>query len=203
MILRVFLPAISALALLFGAQNTTCPDDYSPSTFEEAPDELIDWIDEHFTQAKIPFPPKRSDLTRLGLSLQDNGSYIRADSILHSKFGQYPLKSGLWRVEFPGSGIVIFHLLIIEPEPLGEIRAFNTINDALGGIFNDYDDEAYKMRMLPEDRRFRIGERFFTINVHIYGVNNDASALKRTVEDFIFTSYDSLIQKMRRCMERR
>jgi len=202
MIRRAFLLAISAGLLLYAAGSAPCPDDYPPASFEAASEELMDWIDEHFTEVGIPFPPERNALTRLGLTRQSDGSYLRPGSLIRRGGRRYPWHRGLWKVEFPGDGIVVYHLLVKEPERLEAIRAFNTVNDAVGGLFGDYDDEAYEMRMLPEDPRIRIHGHFFTLNARIYGLHDDATDLNRTVEDFIFTRYDTLIDTYRQCRKR-
>ena len=198
MIRRVFLPVISAGILLYGGMPI-CPDDYAPASFEEASDELTDLIDEYFTDAGIPFPPPKERLRSLGLVPKGGGIYLRPGSLIRRGRNIYPFAPGIWKVEFPGDGIEIVHLLIREPQRLTEAEAFNTYNDRVGGLFADYDDQAYGLRMLPEDVRQHSQGRYFTLNVRIYGVADDATDLNRTVADLIFTDYGRMVQRYRQC----
>ncbi|ADV46610.1 hypothetical protein [Nitratifractor salsuginis] len=201
MIRRAFLPVISALLLQAGGRGE-CPDDYTPASFEEASDELLDFVDEYFTDAKLPFLPSKSDLKRLGLVRIKPGLYQRPDAMIQSGRRRYPYRSGIWRVEFPGEGITIVHLLLKEPRQLSESEAFNTINDSVGDLFADYDNRAYILRMLPEDVRQKVGDKYITLNVHVYGVRDDATELNTTVADYILTDYSKLVGKYLECVKK-
>ena len=201
MIRRAFLPVISALLLQAGG-SANCPDDYTPASFEEASDELVDFVDEYFIDAKLPFLPGKRELKQLGLLPIKAGLYQLPDAMTKSGRGMYPSRAGIWRVEFPGDGIEIVHLLVREPRQLAESEAFNRTNDAVGGLFADYDNGAYILRMLPEDVRQKINGRYVALNVHIYGVIGDATELNTTVTDFIFTDYGTMVERYRECRKK-
>jgi len=208
MIRRAFQPAISLLLLLglfpllsaSPAPKVLCHDSYSAASFEAADDDLQEFIDEYFHDAKIPFFPGQKQLKKLGLLPKGKGVYQKP-YVLQKAGGhrRYPVTPGLWRVVDLGGGVWEDHLLIREPQRLAETQAFNTYNDLLGEPFADYDDQAYIMLLQPEDVRRRFEGHFFTINVHIYGLRDDATALPRTVSDVILTDYTAWVEQNRQC----
>ena len=202
MIPRVFLPVISA-ALLLAAPQAPCPDDYTPASFETAEDELTELLDEYFTDANISLPPTPSQQVRLGLRPVAPGLLEIPDGTTRSGPRRYPIRPGLWRIENPGGGIHIIHLLLKEPRQLAETEAFNTYNDLLGDLFADYDNPAYEMIMLPEEVRRRWRGHYLGIGVRLYGIRGDATGLGTTVADLILTDYTSLVNLYRHCREER
>jgi len=201
--IRRLLPVLVSTIFLLQGGAPVCPDDYAPASFEEASDALNDLIDEYFIDAGIPFPPPKTALRSLGLHPLGTGVYQRPGSLIRRGRSRYPFHPGLWRVEFPGDGIEVFHLLIREPERLTETEAFNTYNDLVGGLYADYDNRAYELRMLPEELRQRSHGRYFTLTIRIYGVVDDATDLNRTVADLIFTDYGRMVERYRQCRRQR
>ncbi len=204
---RAFRHAISGLILLAVSSPlwaTTvpvrCHDNYSAASFEEAGESLAEFIDEYFTSAHLPFLPAKPDTAALGLSPAGSGIY-RAPDALHFGGGHrlYPTRPGLWKVADLGGGIWEYHLLIREPQALTETQAFNTYNDLLGEAFADYDDQAYAMTLQPEDVRRRHSDRYFTLNVTVYGLRDDATQLSRTFADVILTDYTTWVKQNAHC----
>jgi len=210
MIRRAFRHAISGLILLtvapalWAASTPTvpCHDNYSAGSFEEAGDDLVEFIDEYFTSAQLPFLPQKPDMKSLKLPAQGGGIY-RAPDALHPGGGHrlYPTRPGLWKIIDLGGGIWEYHLLIREPQLLAETQAFNTWNDLLGEPFADYDDQAYAMTLQPEDIRRQYEGRYFTLNVTVYGLRNDATQLPQTYADVILTDYTTWVKQNRQCRQ--
>jgi len=177
-----------------------CHDSYSVASFEKANDDLQEFIDEYFHDARIPFFPTKKQLKNLGLLPKEKGVYQKPHALKRAGgHRRYPITPGLWKAIDLGDGVWEYHLLIREPQCLAETQAFNTDNDLLGEPFADYDDQAYIMLLQPEDVRRRSMEHFFTINVHVYGLRDDATALPRTVSDVILTDYTAWVEQNRRC----
>jgi len=201
---RAFLPVISAL-IFWGTNQTLpamplCHDDYSAGSFEEAGEELEEFIDEYFTADRLPFLPDKSSILTLGLRPRGNGLYQKENALAPGGgHRHYPVQPGLWKAIDLGSGIWEYHLLIREPQQLAETEAFNTCNDLLGDPFADYDDPAYGMTLLPEDIRRQFAGHYFTLNVTVYGVRGDATGLLQTVTDITLTDYTPWVQQNETC----
>jgi hypothetical protein len=182
--------------------SAPCHDDYAAGSFEESGDDLHEFVDEYFTSARIPFLPQKTDNTSLGLLHQADGTYRLPDA-LHYGGGHrlYPVRAGLWKIAKYDAGVRAYHLLVCEPYPLTQSQAFNTWNDLLGEPFADYDDGAYGMTLQPEDVRRKIADRFVTINVTIYGLQGDATELKRTCADVVFTDYTAWVERNGQCRQ--
>ncbi len=204
---RAFRHAISELILLAvssplwaASVSAPCHDNYSAASFEEAGESLAEFIDEYFVSAHLPFLPARPDMAALKLPPAGPGIY-RAPDALHTGGGHrlYPTRPGLWKVVNLGGGIWEYHLLIREPQILSETQAFNTYNDLLGEAFADYDDQAYAMTLQPEDVRRQYRDRYFTLNVTVYGLRDDATQLPRTFADVILTDYTAWVRQNTRC----
>ncbi len=200
---RAFRHAISLALLgtlsLWGGP-AGCHDDYSAGAFEEAGDDLREFVDEYFTAAHIPFLPTRSDLTKLHLQPQESGIYRLPDALREGGGNRrYPFRPGLWKVQDLGSGIWQYHLLVREPQRLAQTEAFNTWNDLLGEPFADYDDDAYGMTLLPEAIRREVEGRYITFDVTLYGLTGDATGLPRTVADVVITDYTPWVRENAQC----
>ncbi len=184
--------------------HQTCHDSYSAASFEAANDDLQEFIDEYFHDAKIPFFPGEKQLKDLGLVPKGKGLYQKSHALKTAGgHRRYPVTPGLWKAVDLGGGVWEYHLLICEPQRLAETEAFNTDNDLLGEPFADYDDQAYIMLLQPEDVRRRFEGHFFTINAHIYGLRDDATTLPFTVSDIILTDYTAWVEQNRRCLAQR
>jgi hypothetical protein len=183
-------------------QTPSCHDDYTANSFETAEDNLAEFIDEYFIAHKIPFLPTKKNIISLGLASTTSSpdTYMATNAMLSAGGGRnYPSKAGVWKIYFSNKDISQTHILIKEPQRLGENRAFNTYNDLLGDIFADYDARAYIMTSQPEDLRYRYNGTYFTINISIYGTTSDATSLPKTVADVVLTNYTSWVHKNKEC----
>jgi len=197
---RIFLLVTSSTLLLLAAK--TCPDHYNPRWFEEASDELVLIIDEYFTDRNISFPPQLQEVKKLGLKKVSNSLFQLPQATRDYKEYRFPVHPGIWRYEQYKEGITVTHLLLKEPEKLSEIKAINTYNDLLGAYWGDYSVTAYRMRLTPEDTRIRYQNRYFELNVDLYGLKNDATPLKQTYADIAIRDYTAQVNAFIRCEER-
>ncbi len=195
---RRFVLGLFLLIGMRGNAASICPDDYPPRSFPEAEDELASFLDEYFPEAGLSLPPTPNQLRRHGLRPVSDG-WALPDALHRVGKRSYPLHPGLWRVSYPGRGLVVLHILVRDPASLSESEAFNTYNDLLGDLFADYDDPAYGMTLLPEGVRRRWRGRYLGITVRIYGVRDDATGLKRSVGDVILTDYSPWVHRYLDC----
>jgi hypothetical protein len=210
MILRAFRLVISGATLLMlsapilaaPTQAAPCHDNYSAGSFEEADEDVQEFIDEYFVSAKIPFLPEKKAYAALKLLRQPGGEY-RLPNALQKGGGNrlYPTQPGLWKILDHGTGVREYHLLIREPQQLAQTQAFNTYNDLLGEPFSDYDDQAYALTLQPEDIRRTFDGRYFTINITVYGLRDDATQLLQTVTDVILTDYTTWVHQNTLCQQ--
>jgi hypothetical protein len=180
-----------------------CHDHYSAASFEEADDEVQEFIDEYFVSAKIPFFPEKKGYATLKLVRQSDGVHQLPDALQKGGGNRfYPTRPGLWKIVDHGTGVREYHLLIREPQQLAETQAFNTYNDLLGEPFADYDDQAYALTLQPEDIRREFDGRYFTINITVYGLHDDATNLSQTFTDVILTDYTTWVNQNTQCQQR-
>jgi len=196
---RIFLPAISLSLLLLAREH--CPDHYNPKWFEEPSDELILLIEEYFEDRNISFLPSVEEIQQLGLKPLGSGVWQLPKSTKAYHDLRFPIRPGLWRYEEAKGGISTTHLLIQEHTRLSEIEAINVYNGLLGAYWNDYDVDGYEMRLKPEDSRIRYKTHYFELNVKLYGLKNDATALERTYTDILFRDYTRQVAAFIECKE--
>ena len=195
---RAFLLAIS----LAGSLMASCPDDFTPESFEECSDEMAEFMNEVFNDRNLTLPLDADSMKKAGLKPVGVKQYEKPGSRHRYKTLSIPVLPGLWRVERDGE-LTILHTLLREPERLPETRAFNTYNDLLGGLWNDYDARAYGMTMMPEDRRVNCLGRYLGVSLKIYGTREDALDLNRTAADLILIDYTPMVRRYERCRKKR
>ncbi len=200
MIRLISLLAISSL-FIFGA-GKACPSHYDPDRFEESSDELALYIDEYFIDRSISFPPTKHDLIRLGL-IYDNmaNEWLLPSSTVSYKELSFPVKSGIWKQKIFKESIIVTHLLTNEPIRISELDAINIYNGLLGAYWNDYRVDGYEMTLMPDDVKIRYKQRYFELNIYIYGLKNDATNLPKTYMDTVFRDVTQLVKKYMACKE--
>ena len=201
MIRLIFLLAISPW-LAFGTPSG-CRDHYNPNNYEESSDELNSIIEEYFIDKNISFPPTLNDISNLGLLYVGDSSYQLPHSTQSYRDTILPTRAGIWRYTTYDHNITLTQLLIKEPTKLSEIEAINTYNDLLGAYWNDYSVTAYEMILEPQDSRIRYGDRYFELNIRVYGLLNDATSLPKSVADIEFRDYTVEVDRYIECMESR
>lgn len=199
MIHRIFLLVISSSLLLLAAKK--CPDHYNPAWFEESSDELNLMIEEYFLDQHISFLPSQEEMLKIGLHKQSKQHLELPHATVHYHEFAFPIRTGLWRYDRTKAHINTTYLLLKEPAKLSEIEAINTYNDLLGAYWGDYDVTGYQMTLLPEDSRIRYKDRYFELNVKIYGLKNDATALPSTYTDILFRDYTQQVKAYMQCKE--
>jgi len=188
MIQKLFLLVIS-----IGISFANCHDDFTPSSFEESSDSLIEFIQEQFLDKNISFFPTQKEIEKLQLKAEYRVT----------KSGKYPNRSGIYKIEQLDENLSKIHILLKEPSLLGEMQAFNNYNDTLGGLFYDYNIDAIKMELKPYEARAYYKNSYFGISVTIYGVKDDATGLKSTRADIAITNYTPWVKANIKCKGRR
>ena len=200
MIRLIFLLVINIS--LYGAVDS-CKEHYNPNNFEESSDELNSIVEEYFIDRNISFLPTLKDVTNLGLLSSSDGSYQLPHSTQSYKEITLPTTAGIWRYTLYDYNITTTHLLIKEPTRLSEIEAINTYNDLLGAYWYDYSVTAYEMTLEPQDSRIRYNDRYFELNVKVYGLLNDATKLPKSVADIQFRDYTAEVERYIKCKGQR
>jgi len=196
---RISLLVISATLLLTAAP--TCPDHYNPKWFEEPSDEIVLVIEEYFEDKKIPFLPSLDKIKKLGLTSRGQGVWQLPHSTQAYKDLHFPITPGIWRYEQAAQNINTTHLLIKEHTRFSEIEAINVYNGLMGAYWDDYNSDGYEMTLKPEDTRIRYKDRYFELNIKLYGLKNDATTLKHTYTDIILRDYTHKVEQFIQCEE--
>ena len=189
MIQKLFLLVIS-LSISFA----NCHDDFTPSSFEESSDSLIEFIQEQFLDKNISFFPTQKEIEKL---------HLKAEYKV-TKSGKFPNKSGIYKIEQLTENLSKIRILLKEPDLLGEMQAFNNYNDTLGGLFYDYNIDAIKMELKPYEARAYYQNRdlknsYFGVSITIYGIKDDATGLKNTRADIAITNYTPWVKANIKC----
>ena len=200
MIHRIFLLAISIV--LFLAAGQKCPDHYNPQWFEEPSDEMALLIEEYFEDKNITFLPALTEIQKLGLTLTEAHIWQLPNSTRSYRDQHFPVTPGIWRYEHATQQIHTTHLLIREQTRLSETEAINVYNGLMGAYWNDYSNDGYQMTLEPEDSKIRYKNRYFELNVKIYGLKNDATNLPKTTTDIIFRDYTDKVKQFVECKEK-
>ena len=184
MIQKLFLLAIS-----IGISFANCHDDFIPNSFEESSDSLVEFIQEQFLDKNISFLPTQKEIKKLNLQ----------PKYAITKAGKFPNRRGIYKIELLDANLTKVHTLLIEPNLLEQMQAFNTYNDTLGGLFYDYNIDAIKIELKPYEARAYYKDRYFGISVTIYGVKDDATGLKSTRADIAITDYTPWVRANIKC----
>jgi hypothetical protein len=198
---QIFLLVTSATLLLWGGKK--CPDHYNPKWFEEPSDEIVLVIEEYFEDKKISFLPALAEIKKLGLSPIGHAVWQLPHSTQPYKDLHFPVTPGIWRYEQAAQNINTTHLLIKEHTRFSEIEAINVYNGLMGSYWDDYIVDGYEMTLKPEDTRIRYKDRYFELNVKLYGLKNDATGLNRTYTDIILRDYTHKVEQFKQCEEQK
>jgi len=80
-----------------------------------------------------------------------------------------------------------------------EINENFEISEGSGGFWNDWIEDAYEMKMTPEQVLFEFKNSYFSLEVYIYGVIGDATKLQATKVIYKFFNYTHEVKKYINC----
>ncbi len=171
-----------------------CSSYYDPKKFYEAPEALVEILDENFPNGifkNISF--QKEEII--------NKEVLKKDSFI--RFGEYiyPTKNTLWKYKKINSKINEVNISRAEIYRFSDLDIANTINDDFDNYWNDFAENAYEMQLTPEQTLFRYNDAYFTMAVFIYGVKGDQTPLKGTTVNLWIKDYTKEVNTFIKCMK--
>ena len=171
-----------------------CSPYFNPEKFYETPELLNNLIDKNFPHGifanhNFQYP------------IEKNNEILKKDSFVELGDYIYPKKDGFWKYKKIDNKISEVNLARAEIYKFDNIDVANTINDSFQNFWLDYIENAYEMRLTPEQTLFRYNNVYFTMSVFIYGVKGDSTPLKGTVVNFLLKDYTKEVNTYIKCMK--
>lgn len=174
--------------------STQCSLYYSPKKFYEAPEMLIEILDEHLPKEVFPKNGFKKELIK-------NQEIIKEDSFIEQGDYIYPIENGFWKYKKKDNRIDEINIARVEIYRFSDFDIANTINEEFENYWNDYIENAYEMQLTPEQTLFRYNKTYFTMSVFIYGVKGDTTPLKGTVVNLWLKDYTKEVNAYIQCMK--
>lgn len=176
------------------SHSEECSPYFNPEKFYETPELLNNLIDENFPHGifanhNFQYP------------IEKNNEILKKDSFVELGDYIYPKKDGFWKYKKIDNKISEVNLARAEIYKFDNIDVANTINDSFQNFWLDYIENAYEMRLTPEQTLFRYNNVYFTMSVFIYGVKGDSTPLKGTVVNFLLKDYTKEVNTYIKCMK--
>ena len=188
---KLLLTLLILNSYLFGSQ---CSPYYNPNKFYEAPEMLIEILDEYLPQGVFPKNGFQKELIK-------NEEIIKRDSFIKQGDYIYPIKNGFWKYKKKNEKIDEVNIARVEIYRFSDFDIANTINEEFENYWNDYLENAYEMQLTPEQTLFRYNNTYFTMSVFIYGVKGDTTPLKGTVVNLWLKDYTKEVNAHIQCMK--
>lgn len=178
-----------------------CADQYDSEAFLDAPERLGEIIDSGLKG--LPLFGKADAYNKLGFKkmvIDDRVYYINPKMITKEKDYIYPVKSGLWKYHIDKNGkIDEFDIADAFSYKDGAQSVANEVNSDFEGLWNKWGGDDYALLMQPEDAQLRYGNYYLSLNVYLFGVEEDATSLKNTVVDYHFLNYTNEVNQYLKC----
>lgn len=171
-----------------------CSPYFNPDKFYKTPELLNNILDENFPNGIFI----NQDFKH---SIKKNNEVLKKNSFVELGDYIYPKKDGFWKYKKINNKISEVNLARAEIYKFDDIDIANTINDNFQNFWFDYIENAYEMRLTPEQTLFRYNDVYFTMSVFIYGVKGDSTPLKGTVVNFLLKDYTKEVNTYIKCMK--
>lgn len=181
---------------IFISQAKECSPYYNPEKYYEAPELLVEFIEETLSQDKLFIkhtPLMSKDFKRI------NNEYIKDKSYTQHGDYIYPIKTGLWKFKTKNGYLNELNISRSEIYRFKDEEIANSINDDFDNYWMDFTEDGYQMQLTPEQTLFRYNHEYFTFSVFIYGVDGDATPLKGTSVNFWFKNYTNEVNEFIQC----
>jgi hypothetical protein len=199
--MKNFVSGIVFLLISIAIFARQCADQYSDEAFLDAPERLGEIIDEGL-KGLLLFG-KADNYKKLGfekIKIDGKIYYINLKMIKRDKDYIYPVKSGLWKYHTDKNGY-------IDEFDIADAFAYkdkvesvaNEINSDFEGMWSKWGGDDYGLLMQPEDAQLRYNRYYLSLNVYLYGVEEDATGLKNTVVDYHFLNYTNEVNQYLKC----
>lgn len=161
-----------------------CSPYYNPEKFYDAPQYLVDLIDESLNDLKL-FGKEENYKT---LSFKKQNSYFTNDYIKLNEY-YFPKKSGLFTYKLKDSMVDEFTIATVNLYKYSDEEIANEINNDFEGFWLDWIEDGYEMQLEPQQVLFNYNGKYFSFSVYIYGVKGDTTRLEGTTIKYWFKDY--------------
>lgn len=191
------LKVLTCLIFSLSLYAKPCASYFNPNKFYEAPLYLQELIDENLKDNS--FFGDKKDYKSLNFKNIEDNLYIN-EFIKQGEY-KYPKKSGLFSYKIKDKKIDEFEIAIVNLYKYSDIEIAEEINNDFEGFWNDWNEDAYEMSLIPQEVLFKYKDKYFTLSVFIYGVKKDATKLKGTSIKFWFKDYTKQVNKHIQCLK--
>ncbi len=180
-----------------------CADQYDPEGFLDAPERLGEIIDDNLKG--LPLFGKAKAYEKLGFKKREiwgKEYFVKEGSFVKEGDYYYPVKSGLWRYHVDGKGYVDEFDVADTFGYKDKIEnVASELNSDFEGLWSGWGGDSFAMRLQPEDAQLRYYRYYISMNVYLFGVDEDATELKNTVVDYRFLNYTDEVNNYIKCKE--
>ncbi len=198
MIKRVLFILLLSFVSLFAKK---CADQYNNEAFLDAPLRVGDIFDDGLKG--LPLFGSAKIYKKLGykkIKIDGETWYIKPNSFKKEGDYIYPVVSGLWKYHVDKSGFVDEFDLADAYSYKDKVESVaNEINSDFEGLWSKWGGDEYAFKLLPEDAQLRYEKFYLSLNVYLYGVEEDATNLKNTVVNYHFLNYTNEVNQFLKC----
>lgn len=192
--IRFFLSIFLFISSLYAKE---CSPYFNPEKFYDAPEYLVEILDEQFPSHKI-FQTEKNYEKRAFIQEKPT-EYIKPNSFQDHGEYRYPIINGLWKYKTQNQKVDEVNISRAEIYRFKDEEIANSINDDFDNFWMDFIEDGYSMQLTPEQTLFRYNDEYFTFSVYIYGIDGDATPLKGTVVNFWFKNYTNEVNNYIQC----
>ena len=178
-----------------------CADQYNPENFLDAPMRVGDILDDALKN--LPLFGKEKVYNKLKfkkVSFDGKSWYAKPNSYKKEGDYIYPQISGLWKYHVGKNGYIDEFDIADAYSYKDRVESVaNEINSDFEGLWSRWGGDDYALKLLPEDAQIRYENFYFSLNVYLYGVKEDATNLKNTVVNYHFLNYTNEVNQFLKC----
>ncbi len=186
--------------LTYNLYSNECSPYFNPDMFYEAPEYLNELIYENIEEKGLVLFGSSKSYTKLDFKQNDN-SFINKHIQLNQY--KYPTENGLYDYKIRNKFVDELSIAKIELYKYSDLEIANEINYNFEEFWSDWIEDAYEMKLVPEQVLFKYKDKYFTFSVFIYGVKNDGTNLKCTSIKYWFKDYSKEVKIYKECIRKK
>ncbi|PLY11124.1 MAG: hypothetical protein C0626_00715 [Arcobacter sp.] len=172
-----------------------CADYFNPSKFYNSPTYLQDLIQNNLKELEL-FSDDKKKIQELGFEKIGD---LYLNEYIKNKEQIYPKKTGLFSYKLKNNKIDELSIAFVNLYKYDYINIAEEINNDFEGFWNDWIEDGYEMKLIPEQTLFKYKKKYFSFSVFIYGVKSDATQLDGTIIKYWLKDYTKQVNKFIEC----
>jgi hypothetical protein len=186
--------------LISSLYSNECSPYFNPDKFYEVPEYLEELIVENIEDKNLVLFGDFKFYEKL--KFEKNKDLFINKYISLNEY-KYPVNSGLFEYSLKENKVDEMSIAKVEIYKYGDLEIADEINDNLEEFWSDWIEDAYEMKLLPEQVLFNYQDIYFTFSVFIYGVKNDGTNLKGTSVKYWFKNYTKEVNEYKECISKK